>query len=113
MRRTLGALAALAVAAGTAVTATAPAWADPPPPVIRRVATTSTTMSTMPYAAGLKLADAQQRVAYAGLSPYVRYIDNDCAANRVISQDPGAGTVLPSGTQVFLFVHPICNGPQP
>ena len=47
----------------------------------------------MPYVVGLTLSAAQYRVAFAGLSPYVRYIDNDCTVNRVAYQDPGAGTI--------------------
>jgi PASTA domain len=73
----------------------------------------SDSVVTMPYVVGLKLAAAQTQVALAGLSPYVRYLDNDCTINRVASQEPGAGTQLPAGTQVYLYVHPICNGPQP
>lgn len=73
----------------------------------------SSSFVTMPYVVGLKLADAQRQVVFAGLQPYVRYIDNDCTINRVSYQDPGAGAQLAPGTQVYLYVHPICNGPQP
>lgn len=111
MRRARGNLLALAAAA-TMITGAA--WASPASaaPATAAPAVTNS-IATMPYVVGLKLADAQRRVVTAGLSPYVQYIDNDCTINRVAGQNPGAGTQLAAGTQVFLLVHPICNGPQP
>jgi beta-lactam-binding protein with PASTA domain len=73
---------------------------------------TSNGFATTPLVVGLKLAAAEYRVTDAGLDWSVRYIDNDCTVNRVAFQDPGAGTVLPLGSTVTLWVHPICNGPQ-
>jgi beta-lactam-binding protein with PASTA domain len=110
MKRTRGALMALAVAAATTMVTTG---ALAPPATAAPSRQVSNSLATMPYVVGLKLAAAQRQVVLAGLSPYVRYIDNDCTVNRVAYQDPGAGTQLPSGTQVYLYVHPICNGPQP
>lgn len=72
----------------------------------------SDALVTTPRVAGLTLSAAEYRVTFAGLDWFVRYIDNDCTVNRVISQDPGAGTLLPTGSTVTLWVHPICNGPQ-
>lgn len=104
MKRVCGVLAGLAMVVATG--AWTPVTAAPSTEV-------SASLVTMPHVVGLKLADAQRRVFAVGLQPRVKYIDDDCTINRVAWQDPGSGTQLAPGTQVFLHVHPICNGPLP
>ena len=121
MNRKRGVMMALAVGATTALMAgiwapsatAAPAAKAAPGVASSLTNAVPSSLVTTPLVAGLTLSAAQHRVAFAGLHPYVRYIDNDCTINRVIFQDPGAGTLLPAGSTVTLWVHPICNGPQP
>jgi hypothetical protein len=121
MNRKRGVIMALAVGAATALMAGlwAPSATAAPAAKAASGAASSLTnavsnsLVTTPLVTGLTLSAAQHRVAFAGLNPFVRYLDNDCTVNRVISQDPGAGTLLPAGSTVTLWVHPICNGPQP
>ncbi|MDG4822223.1 PASTA domain-containing protein [Asanoa sp. WMMD1127] len=94
----------------TAAATTAPPSTAPPSTSAPSPTATTPAAVPVPPLEGLTVAEAGQRLAAAGLTARLNFVDSDEPSGTVVDSDPAAGTEVAPGSTVTLDVS---NGPAP